>query len=126
MAAADRYQADVAAQAQLGSASTYAGAQRYGSDQQLAGTQAMAAADRYQADMAAGAQRYQAELGLRGQLGSASTYAGAQRFAAQLGLQGTQAQAAADRYRADQDLTGQRYAAFGRAQAPRAQWTRGW
>lgn len=62
-------------------AGTYADAQRYGADQELAGTLGSAR-------MYSGAQRYGAELGLQGQLGSAGLYSSAQRYGARLGLEG--------------------------------------
>jgi hypothetical protein len=153
--AADRYAAELGMQGQLGSADRYADAQRhaanmgvneahigadanrYGADQQLAGAYAYADAQKHQANMGvneahigAGADRYGSELGLQGQLGSANIYGGAQR------------------YQSDQDLAAAKYQwdmqmrmnqammqnnlqvantqAYGRSQAPAAQWARSW
>jgi hypothetical protein len=104
-------------------ANTYAGAQQYGADQQLAGT--LGSANIY-----AGAQNYGAELGLQGQLGSAGMYSGAQRYQADQDL-------AAAKYQWDMqqrmnqammanNLQVANISAYGRSQAPNTQWARSW
>lgn len=84
-------------QGQQNVANTYAGAQNYGANQQLAGT-------KYQSDAQKAADMYQAQLGLQGQMGTAGLYSNAQKYQADQ-------QRLADYYQAQQGLAGTRYQA---------------
>lgn len=127
---AQRYQAEQAAQAQLGAAGLYSEAQRYGAEQ------------------SAQAQVTAAQLGLQGTLGSAELYSGAQRYQAELQYKAAMAEDLTRRYGIDAE-TAWRMAdremnwrvaqlqadtqrdvatmqAYGRRQAPTVRWVRNW
>lgn len=155
-AGSQNYQADQQLAGTLGSANIYAGAQNYGADQQriasMYGADKNLAGTLGSAGIYASSQNYGAELGLQGTLGSAGMYSDAQRYGAELGLQGTMGSAGlysgAQKYTADQDLAAAKYqwdmqmamnqammannlqvaniGAYGRSQAPAAQWARSW
>lgn len=136
-AGSNQYQADQQLQGQLGSAQMYSDAQRYAAQLGLQEAQGYAAA-----------QRYGAELGLQGQLGSAGMYSNAQMYGADQGLAGTRYQSDTERaiaqqqnqflyqqlaqqaqqaqYERENQMRMASMAAYGRSQAPVANWSRSW
>lgn len=115
-------------------AGTYANAQMYGSNAQLAGTQYSAdqysAAQRYQAQQAALANMYGSDQQLQGTLGSAGIYGNAQMYGSDQQLAGTQygwnTQAAMNAAQMANNIQTANINAYGRSQAPRAQWASAW